>query len=308
MCSEARGLNIVVCVARVLDTSEPLPVTRGEAALDETGMIRVLNPVDEYALEEGLRLKDLFPGSWVTAISIGPSEDEAALRRRLPPGAQAALRRCLAMGCDGAVLLWDESFPGSDTLATARILAAAIGQMDADLVLCGKRASDGDTGQVGPQLAELLGLPAVCGVIQIEVRDGAALVHRRLERGRRAVIRCPLPALFAVEEGINLPRYPRLLVRLRSEKAEVPRRGREELGLRPEEVGELGSCVHVVSLSPPKPITKGLVIPDSSLSAEERWQQVIAGGMEERQGDLIQGEPDSVAERLLQFLTQNEFV
>ncbi len=308
MCSEARGLNIVVCVARVLDTSEPLPVTRGEAALDETGLIRVLNPADAYALEEALRLKDRFPGSRVTAISVGPPEDEAALRRSLPPGAQAALRRCLALGCDDAHLLWDESFEGSDSLATARILAAAIRQMSADVVLCGRRAADGDTGQVGPQVAELLGLPAVCGVLQIQIDGGAALVHRRLERGRRAVIRCALPALFAVEEGINLPRYPRLLLRLRSEKAEVTRRGRAELGLRPEEVGELGSCAHVVRLSPPKPITKGLVIPDSSLSAEERWQQIISGGMEERQGDVIQGEPDSVAERLLQFLTQNKFV
>lgn len=296
MCSEARGLNIVVCVARVLDTSEPLLVAWGEANLDETGLTRLLNPADEHALEEALRLKDRFPGSRVTAISVGPPENEAALRR------------CLALGCDEALLLWDETFQGSDTLATARILAAAIGQMNADVVLCGKRAADGDTGQVGPQLAELLGLPEVCGVLQIDIDEGAALVHRRLERGRRAVIRCPLPALFAVEEGINLPRYPRLRVRLWSEKAEVARRGRAELGLRPEEVGELGSCVQVVSLSPPKPITKGLVIPDSSLSAEERWEQIISGGMEERQGDLLQGEPESVAERLLQFLTQNKFV
>ena len=307
MCSEAPGLNVVVCVARVLDAGEPLAMTSGEATLGETGLNRVLNPADEHAVEEALRLKDRFPGSRVTAISVGPPENEAALRR-LPPGGQAALRRCLALGCDEALLLWDETFQGSDSLATARILAAAIRQMNADIVLCGKRASDGDTGQVGPQLAELLGLPAVCGVLQIEIGEGAALVHRRLERGRRAIIRCPLPALFAVEEGINLPRYPRLRVRLWSEKAEVVRRGRAELGLRPEEVGEVGSCIQVVGLSPPKPITKGLVIPDSSLSAEERWQQIISGGVAERKGDVIEGEPEGVADRLLQFLADNNFV
>jgi len=289
-------MKVVVCVARVVDTSEPLPVRSGKAALEEEGLRHVLNPADEHALEEGLRLKDRFPDSSVTAISMGPPESESVLRR------------CLAMGADQALLLWDEAFRGSDTLATARILAAAIRQVGADVVLCGKRASDGDTGQVGAQLAELLDLPAVTSVLQLEVRDGEALVHRRLERGRREVLRCPLPALLAVEEGINRPRYPKLRVLLRSLGAEIPRRGLADLGLRSGEVGEAGSCARVVSVLPPKPITKGLFIPDSSLSPEERWEQIVSGGMEERQGDVIQGLPDTVAERLLQFLTENNFV
>jgi len=289
-------MRVAVCVARVVDTGEPLPVRSGQAALEEEGLRHVLSPADEHALEEGLRLKDRFPECSVTAISMGPPESESVLRR------------CLALGADEALLLWDEAFRGSDTLATARILAAAIRQVGADVVLCGKQASDGHTGQVGAQLAELLDLPAVTGVVQLEVRDGQALAHRRLERGRREVIRCPLPALFTVEEGINRPRYPKLRVLLRSLDAEIPRRGLVELGLRPDEVGEAGSCVQVVNLSPPKPITKGLVIPDSSLSPEERWQQIISGGMEERHGDVIQGPPDTVAEQLLQFLTQNNFV
>jgi len=289
-------MKVVVCVARVVDTSEPLPVKPGQAALEEQGLRQMLNPVDEYALEEGLRLKDRFPNSDVTAISMGPPESESALRR------------CLALGADRSLRLWDEAFRGSDTLATARVLAAAIRQVGADVVLCGKRASDGDTGQVGAQLAELLDLPAVTGVLQLEVREGEALVHRRLERGRREVIRCPLPALFAVEEGINRPRYPKLRVLLCSLRAEIPRCGLADLGLRADEVGEAGSCVQVASLSPPKPITKGLFIPDSSLSPEERWQQIVSGGVEERHGDVIEGPPDSVAERLAQFLTENNFV
>jgi electron transfer flavoprotein alpha/beta subunit len=289
-------MRVAVCVARVVDTGEPLRVRSGQAALEEEGLRHVLSPADEHALEESLRLKDRFPGSDVTAISMGPPENESVLRR------------CLALGADQVLLLWDEAFRGSDTLATARILAAAIRQVGADLVLCGKRASDGDTGQVGAQLAELLDLPAVTSVVRLEVRDGQALVHRRLERGRREVLRCPLPALFAIEEAINRPRYPRLRVLLWSLGADIPRRGLAELGLRPDEVGEAGSCAHVVNLSPPKPITKGLVIPDSSLSPEERWQQVISGGMEERHGDVIQEPPDTVAERLLQFLSENDFV
>jgi len=289
-------MKVVVCVARVVDTGEPLPVGWEKAALEGGGLRHVLNPADEYALEEGLRLRDRFPDSSVTAISMGP------------PQSESVLRRCLALGVDEALLLCDEAFRGSDTLATARILTAAIRQVEANVVLCGKRASDGDTGQVGAQLAELLDLPAVTGVVQLEVRDGEALVHRRLERGRREVLRCPLPALFAVEEGINRPRYPKLRVLLRSLRAEIPRRGLADLGLRADEVGEAGSCAQVVNLSPPKPITKGLFIPDSSLSPEERWQQIISGGMEERHGDVIQGPTDAVAERLLQFLSQNKFV
>jgi electron transfer flavoprotein alpha/beta subunit len=289
-------MKVVVCVARVVNSSQPLVVSSGQIAAEEEGLSRILNPADEYALEEALRLKDRFPDSSVTAVSMGPPENETALRR------------CLALGADQAALLWDEAFRGSDTLATARILAAAIRQMGADVVLCGKRATDGDTGQVGAQLAELLDMPAVTSVVHLEVEDGQALVHRRLERGRRAVIRCPLPALFAVDEGINRPRYPRLRVRLWSQRADICRRGLTDLGLHPDEVGQAGSCAHLLGLSPPKPITKGLFIPDSALSPEERWQQIISGGMEERRGDLIQGPPDSVAERLLQFLTQNKFV
>ena len=289
-------MKVVVCVARVVDTSEPLSVRPGKAALEEGDLRHVLNPVDEHALEEGLRLKDRFPDSQVTAISMGPPQNESVLRR------------CLALGADHALLLWDEAFRGSDTLATARILTAAIRQLGADVVLCGSRASDGDTGQVAAQLAELLDLPAVTSVLQLEVRNGEALVHRRLERGRREVLRCPLPALFAVEERINRSRYPKLRVLFWSLRAQIPRRSLTDLGLRPDEVGEAGSCAQVVSLSPPKPMTKDLFIPDSSLSPEERWQQIISGGMEERHGDVIQGPPDTAAERLLQFLTQNNFV
>ena len=289
-------MKVVVCVTRVVDTAEPLPVRPEEIALGEESLRHMLNPADEYAVEEALRLKDRFPDSQVTAISMGAPQNESVLRR------------CLALGADQALLLWHEAFRGSDTLATARILAAAIRELEADMVLCGKRASDGDTGQVAAQLAELLDLPAVTGVVQLEVRDGEALVHRRLERGRREVFHCALPALFAIEEGINRPRYPKLRVLFRSLKAEISRRGLADLGLCRDEVGEAGSCAKVVSLSSPKPIIKGLFIPDSELSPEERWQQIVSSGVEERHGDVIQGPPDAVAERLVQFLNQNNFV
>ena len=289
-------MKVVVCVARVVDTSEPLPVRSGKDALEEEGLRHVLNPADEYALEEGLRLKDRFPDSSVTAISMGP------------PQSESVLRRCLAHGADEAVRLWDEAFRGSDTLATARILAAAVRGVGADIVLCGKRASDGDTGQVGAQLAELLDLPAVTSVVRLEVRNSEAVVHRRLARGRREVLRCTLPALFAVEEGINRPRYPKLRAVLWSLSAEVARRGLADLGLRSGEVGAAGSCAQMLKLSPPKPVTRGLFIPDRDLSPEERWQQVVSGGVEERHGDIIQGLPDTVVEQLLQFLTQHRFV
>ena len=289
-------MKVVVCVARVVDTVEPLPVKPEEIALGEERLRHMLNPADGYAIEEALRLKDRYPDSQVTAISMGPPQNESVLRR------------CLALGADKALLLWDGAFRGSDTLATARILATAIRELEADMVLCGKRASDGDTGQVAAQLATFLDLPAVTRVVRLDVMDGQALAHRRLERGWREVFRCALPALFAIEEGINRPRYPKLRVLFQSLKAEISRHSLADLGLRRDEVGEAGSCVHVAHLSSPKPITKGLFIPDSDLSPEERWQQIVSGGVEERHGDVIQGPPDAVAERLVQFLTQNKFV
>jgi electron transfer flavoprotein alpha/beta subunit len=287
-------MNIVVCVARVVDPAQPLEVAPRSLSLEEEGLSHSLNAADAHALEAALQVRDHYPDTHVTAISLGQ------------PPCEEALRASLAQGADQAVLLCDDAFEGSDTLATARVLAAAVRRIGADLVLCGVRSSDGNTGQVGPQLAELLGIAVLTSVVSVEVEEeGRSLVaQRRAGRGYRLVERAPLPALCTVETGANLPRYPKVRARLRSQSAPIERWGLAELGLRADEVGAAGSAVRVVSLSPPPPDTRGLTAPPSDMPAEQRWQMVISGGIEQRQGGPVEGPPEQLAERILRFLEE----
>lgn len=298
-------MRVAVCVTRVVDPSEAMPFQVGPAAPSGEGLPRCPNTADRSALEQALRIKDRLPGTMVTVMSLGP------------PDCEPLLRECLAAGADEAVLLWDPAFEGGDTLATARVLSRAAEHLRADLVLCGCLATDGATGQTPLQMGELMGLPAVSGVVHLELLDGASslLVHRKLDRGCRAVIRCPLPAVLALEPATGPLRYPRLRDRFQAWRAPIERWGCQRLGLRPEEVGERGSSVQVIEVGPAKPDMRGLFVPDSGLSGMERWQAVVSGGLAgpagptaERHSPLIEGPPEVGAERLLGFLVEGGFV
>ena len=169
-------MKIVVCVKQVPATGEQRldPVT---GTVIREGVASILNPFDAYALEEAVRLKERLGGE-ITALSMGV------------PSAQETLRRALAVGADRAVLLSGRAFAGADTLATARALALAIRKLGgADLVLCGRMATDGDTAQVGPMLAELLGIPHAADVSRIErVEDGRVTLERMSDDGYRAAL------------------------------------------------------------------------------------------------------------------------
>jgi electron transfer flavoprotein beta subunit len=297
-------MRITVCVTRVADLTEATAFRTRGAGLPDEIQRRCLNPADVSALEEALRIKDRTSGTRVTVITLGPPECEALLRD------------CLAAGADVALLLWDSAFEGGDTLATARVLSRAVQELRTDLVLCGRQATDGATGQTPFQLGELLGLPVVSSVVHIEGLRGASdlLVHRKMERGYRAVIRCSLPAVLALEAGMSRLRYPRLRDRFRAQRALIERWDCRRLGLRPEEVGESGSCVQVLEVGPPKPDMRGLFVPESSLSGMERWEAVISGGLtgraEAAAGETsrrVEGPPETLAERLLSFLAENGF-
>lgn len=212
----------------------------------ETGvMIRtnkgnIINPLDENALEEALRIKRTRDGVQVLAVSMGP---ESAMK---------AVREAVAMGADGGVLLSGRAFAGADTIATARVLAAAVRRLGGvDLVLCGERATDGETGQTGPMVAAHLGIPVQTYVHRLAVADGAVTVERLVEGGfERVEVR--LPALVTVVKGINEPGFPTLAGKLRAREAAVPVWGPEELGLAPEELGLKGSPTRVVKIFSPK--------------------------------------------------------
>ena len=187
-------MKIVVCVKQVPDTNE-VKIDEKKGTLIREGVPSIINPEDKIAIEEAVRLKEEFGGE-VTVISMGP------------PQAKNALIEAYAMGADQAILLSDRAFAGSDTWATAYTLSQAIketGQFD--IIFCGRQAIDGDTAQVGPQVAENLSIPQITYVKGVDIEDDEIIAKRQLEDGY-SVIKTKLPALLTVIDGLNEPRYP----------------------------------------------------------------------------------------------------
>lgn len=206
-------MNICVCIKQVPDTNEIKvdPVTH---TLIRKGVPSIVNPFDMYAQEVGVRLKEKSGGKLVV-ISMGP------------PQAAQALRSCLAVGADAAYLISSRSFGGSDTLATSYILSEAIKAVEEkegarfDLILCGKQATDGDTAQVGPEIAEHLDLPQVTYALDIIEKDGEIQVKREQDAGYD-MISTKLPAVVTVVKLPYEPRYPTLKTRMGAKKKEIP--------------------------------------------------------------------------------------
>lgn len=187
-------MNVIVCIKQV-PVSGTVSIDPRTGTLKRENVPGVINPEDLCALEEALLLKQKH-GSRVTALSMGP------------PQAEGALREALAMGADRAVLLCDRAFAGSDTLVTSYVLAQAIRKLGGfALILCGKQSADGNTAQVGPELAERLGLPQVTSVQRLEVHQERLEAERAVESGLQWV-EARLPALITVTRRINTPRQP----------------------------------------------------------------------------------------------------
>ena len=185
-------MKIVVCVKQVPDTTEVRldPVTN---TLIRDGVPSIINPDDKAGIEAALRLRDQVGGT-VTILSMGP------------PQADVALREALAMGADEAILLSDRAFGGADTWATSSTIAAALKKMDYDLIITGRQAIDGDTAQVGPQIAEHLGLPQVSYVEDIQPEGDYLIVKRKFE-DRSYLLKVKTPALLTALAELNEPRY-----------------------------------------------------------------------------------------------------
>jgi len=183
-------MKIVVCLKQVPDTTE-VKIDPKTGTLIREGVPSIINPDDKNALEEALAM-----GAEVTVISMGP------------PQAEKALREALAMGADRAILISDRAFAGADTLATSHALAGAIKKLDYDIIFAGRQAIDGDTAQVGPEIAEHLGLPQITYVEKIESveEDGTLRVRRALEDGYE-IIRVKTPVLLTAIKELNKPRY-----------------------------------------------------------------------------------------------------
>ena len=187
-------MNIVVCVKQVPDTNE-VKIDEKKGTLIREGVPSIINPEDKIALEEAVKLKEEFGGK-VTVLSMGP------------PQAKESLIEAYAMGADEAILLSDRKFAGSDTWATAYTLSQAIKEVgDYDLIFCGRQAIDGDTAQVGPQIAENLSIPQITYVSKVDIEAKKVTARRKLEDGY-SVIETELPVLLTVLGDLNQPRYP----------------------------------------------------------------------------------------------------
>lgn len=186
-------MKIVVCIKQVPDTTEVKldPVTN---TLIREGVPSIINPDDKAGIEAALRLKEQVEGSTVTVVSMGP------------PQADVALREALAMGCDEAILLSDRAFGGSDTWATSSTIAAALKKLDYDVIITGRQAIDGDTAQVGPQIAEHLGIPQVSYAEDLQV-EGDKLVVKRQYEDRYHIIEVGMPCLITALAELATPRY-----------------------------------------------------------------------------------------------------
>jgi electron transfer flavoprotein beta subunit len=237
-------LNIVVCLKQVPGTTQ-VRIDPQTNNLIREGIESIINPYDTYALEEGVRMRERFGGK-VTALSMGP------------PQAELALRESISFGADEAVLLCDKAFAGADTWATAYTLTQAVKKLgEYGLIICGRQTLDGDTGQVGPELAEMLGLPCIAYVSRIEdVADGGMQVRRMVEDGYE-IIESSLPAVITVVKEINTPRLPSLRGIARSKSAIIPVWGAGELGIEPETVGLAGSPTRVTKVFSPQRTCQG---------------------------------------------------
>jgi len=242
-------MNIIVCIKQVPDTEQlqKVKVDPQTNTLVREGVPGIINPFDENAIEEALRLKEK-KGGKVNVLSMGPSQ------------AAESLRKALAMGVDEAVLLSDRLFAGSDTLATSYTLAMAIKRIGPfDLILLGKQAIDGDTAQVGPGLAEWLNLPQITYARKIEVNEDKIRVERVLEDVFE-VVESPLPVVVTVTKDINEPRYPSLRGLLRAKAEKIPIWTAEDLPLDKRRIGLEGSPTQVVKVFIPKPPRKGDIL------------------------------------------------
>jgi electron transfer flavoprotein alpha/beta subunit len=260
-------MDIVVCIKQVPDTTDVRidPVTN---TLVREGVPSIINPFDENAIEEGIQLVEKHGGK-CTVITMGP------------PQAEEALRRALSMGADEAVLVSSRTFAGGDTWATSYVLAQAIRALgNVDLVICGKQAFDGDTAQVGPGVAERLGIPQATYAIGVEV-EGKTLRVKRVLEDRYEVLEMRLPALITVVKQINEPRHPRLKNVMAAKKKTIPIWGPDEIGADPSMCGLDGSPVSVVRTFLPERHHEGETLEGDTATVVEK----LVGKL--RQLDLV---------------------
>jgi electron transfer flavoprotein beta subunit len=240
-------MEIIVPIKQVPETEIRIKIAPDGRSLDLSGVKMVVNPFDEYAIEEALRIKERLGKGSVTVITVGDADSTQALRT------------ALAMGADKAIRIKEEEARGCDSFAVASLLAAVIKGKTADLVLCGKQAVGGDNNQVPAMLASLLGWPLVTLVGKLELGEGSFAALRQIE-GMGELVKGKLPAVISAEKGLNEPRYPSLKGIMAAKRAQIEEISPGALGVSPSILGESGAALELVGIEMPPARGKGTLI------------------------------------------------
>jgi electron transfer flavoprotein beta subunit len=251
-------MNVVVCVKQIPDPANPGRLDEATKTLVRTDKL-VLDDSDAYGVEMGLQLAEAAGGGEVTLVSMAPGNEVSGLRT------------ALAMGAAKAILVSDPALQGSDALSTAKVLAAAIRRAQPDLVLAATESTDGYTGTVPVQVAELLGMPAVTFAKHVEVADGTLKVRRQTEAGYDEV-ECPLPAVVSVTAGVVEPRYPSFKGIMAAKSKPVDELTVADLGLSAGDVGWSGARQEIVEVAPAEERKAGEIVEDDG----EAHQKIVA--------------------------------
>jgi electron transfer flavoprotein beta subunit len=248
-------MKVVVCVKEVPDASAPKRIDPQSFRLDRS-VPGALNEFDAHAIEEGLRLKETGGEGEVVAVLMGPAR------------AADSLRKALALGADRAVHVVDDALAGSDLVATSKALAKAVEREEPDLVLFGQQAGDSDGAVLWAAVAEKLRRPVISQVAELTLPDGKARGKRQTEFGYD-VIEAPLPAVVAVSDAINEPRYPSLKGIMGAKSKPQETVSSSDLGLNADEIGEAGKRTEVYAVGEPPPRGDSLKIEDDGAAAEK---------------------------------------
>ncbi len=256
-------MHIVVCVKQVPNTTQ-VRINPETNTLVRDGVESIMNPFDENALEMALQLKEKHPGTTVTVLTMGP------------PQAVDILKEAVGRGADAVMLLSDRAFAGSDTWATSYALSMAIATLaKPDLVLFGKQAIDGDTAQVGPGVADWMGIPCIAYARGIEIADGKAVVERAYEDGYET-LQVALPCALTVLKEANVPRMASLRGKMAAKKLAIAPTTAEMVGADPAKLGLSASPTRVVKIFSPPPKTGGV-----------KWQGEEPAAMAQKLVDLL---------------------
>ncbi|HBE03627.1 MAG: electron transfer flavoprotein subunit beta [Spirochaetes bacterium GWF1_41_5] len=256
-------MKIIIPIKQVPETGD-VKMDSATGTMKRDGVRSIVNPLDLYAIETGLKIKES-TGAHITVITMGP------------PKAAEALKEAVAMGCDDAMLLSDKSFAGSDTCATSYVLAMAIKKIaDYNLVICGERATDGDTGQVGPGISAWLNLPVCTYISKIISAGEKILTAERLVEDGYETLEIKGPCVITVVKEAASPRLPTLSGKIRAKKLTIPILGPSDINAHPEHLGLAGSPTKVVKIETPKITRNGeLIIPKSPEEMEAAADKII---------------------------------